>query len=93
MNDQILSVIRWAITVLGGYLAQKGLISNADLSNVTAGILAVVGPATMLGTALWGWYSHSHAAKINAVNAMDGVKVVSSLAVAPTVTTPPAPKG
>lgn len=92
MNDQTVSVIRWAITVLGGYLAQRGIISNADLSNVTAGIFAVIGPATMLATALWGWYSHSHQAKITAVNAIPGVKVVDSATPAPTVVTAPAVK-
>lgn len=89
MNDQTLSVLRWAITLLGGYLAQRGLISNADLSAVTSTILASIGPVMAVGMALWGWYSHSHAAKINAVNAIPGVKVVSENSPGATVTAPP----
>ena len=92
MNDQTISVIRWAITIVGSYLAQRGIISNSDLSSLTAAILGIIGPATMLATALWGWYSHSHAAKIAAVNSIPGVKVVLEAASAPAVTAAPAPK-
>ena len=70
MNDQTAMMVRWAITALGGVLAQKGWISNADLTSVTANLFAAIGPVMMLGTALWGAYVHSHAAKVAAANAM-----------------------
>lgn len=89
MNDQSLSVLRWALTLLGGYLAQRGLISNNDLSAVTSTILASIGPIMAVGMALWGWYSHSHAAKITAVNDIPGLKVVSVMSPSATVTEPP----
>jgi predicted flavoprotein YhiN len=89
MNDQAMSVIRWALTVLGAWAASKGIISNADLSTLMAAILGIAGPAVMLATAIWGWYVHSHEAQIASVNALPGVKVVSENAPAVMVTAVP----
>lgn len=79
MTDQQLSILRWALNALGVYLANRGLISNADLSALMAAILGVIGPAMMLFTAIWGWYTHSRDAKVAAVLALSPAERMSAL--------------
>lgn len=89
MNDQTLSVIRWTITLAGGYLANRGIISNSDLSTLTSEVMAAIGPLMILGTFVWGIYAHSRDAKIASVNAIKGVKVVPEESPEPAVSTVP----
>lgn len=69
MNDQLQMVIRYFLTLAGALATQKGWISASDFSTLTADLLAALGPLIMLGTFLWGLYSHSNAAKVASVNA------------------------
>lgn len=89
MNDQVQMVIRYFLTLAGAYATNKGWLSTTDLSTLTADILAALGPAVMLVTFVWGFYVHSHGARIASVNAIEGVKVVSQNSPGATVTAAP----
>lgn len=86
--DQIQSIIRKGAVAVGTLLSVIGIVpidkwatfANAVYGAVGA-LAAVLGPATVVASAVWGWYKQSAAAKIAAINiGGNGVKVVADSA-------------
>ena len=76
-QDQINSLVRSLLLLALGYLASKGVITSDQETTLLPIILTAVGAVAALGAALWGIYSSSHTAKIAAINAVPGLKVVA----------------
>ena len=68
-QDQILSIARAVLQVVGTGLVSKGLIGTADWSTIMGAVLMVV-------PVIWGMMAHTDAAKVAAVEAMPSVKQI-----------------
>ena len=92
MDPNTQMTVRWVLTLVGGYLVQRGVINNSDLSSLTSEILTLIGAVIPVATWLWGRWSHSPNQVIAHVNSLDGVKVVADSVpngAAPAVTSVP----
>ena len=57
MGNVIGGLFRTGLAAAGGWLVSKGLIDQAGADTLAANASAVVGVATVLGTAAWSWWS------------------------------------
>lgn len=74
-TDQVLSLVRSVLTIVGAMLIAKGLVSTADWTTYAGAILAVVPP-------VWGLFAHTDAAKLKSVEAMPEVIKIDVTALA-----------
>lgn len=68
-QDQVLSALRWLLTVAGGYAAQRGYLDNEQVLSITGAVLA-------LATVAWGLFAHSKQQKLASVAAMPNVATI-----------------
>lgn len=83
-NAQILSAVRWLLTVGGTYLVARGMSQDMvdDLSTWIILGFAIVPPFAAF---VWGLFVHTDAAKLAAVDALPKDQIVG-VVVAPTAT-------
>ena len=67
-TDQVLSLVRAILVIVGTFLTTKGLVSTADWTTYTGAILMIVPP-------IWGLFAHTDASHIATVTAMTGAKI------------------
>ncbi len=74
-QDQVLSVVRWLIATVGGYVVGKGWLSSEQIVLITGVAVAVV-------PLVWSLFAHTQANQVRAVTAMPGVDkiIVNELA-------------
>ena len=74
-TDQVLSLVRAALVIVGTILTTKGVVSVADWTTYTGAILMIVPP-------IWGLFAHTNSAQIATVAAMPGATIHVDTAVA-----------
>ena len=76
-GDQVLSLIRSVMLIVGTWLGTKG-VSSTDVASLQSNVLTIGGALLALMPVVWGLFAHTHTAMIESVNAADnGVKVVA----------------
>jgi hypothetical protein len=68
-QDQVMSIVRSVLQILGTGLVSKGVIGDADWTTIAGAILMVVPVG-------WGIYAHTQQQKIASVAAMPEVKTI-----------------
>lgn len=66
-------IIRWVITLLGGYLVSHGYFDAGQAQNLTDYVMQASGPIMLIGSLLWGVYAHHAPNVIASVNANPNV--------------------
>ena len=83
--DQILSVIRWLLSVggpLGALLIARGQTPE-QVTAVSTAVLALVGALPPIISFVWGMFAHTDSAKLAAVEAMPAVTKITVTPTAP----------
>jgi hypothetical protein len=76
--DQILSIVRWLLSVggpLGALLVARGMPAG-DVTALQGSIIAVIGAAPPVISFVWGLFAHTNSSKIAAVAAMPDVEKI-----------------
>ncbi|HUP80487.1 MAG TPA: hypothetical protein VM260_18205 [Pirellula sp.] len=71
--DQIMGLLRQVLPVLGALAVSFGWIAPDKVAPITANILAVAGPAMMLGGTIWAILANSKTSIIKSATKMDEV--------------------
>lgn len=66
-QDQVLSLVRSILAIVGTMLATKGVVSSSDWTTYSGAILVFV-------PIVWSMFAHTDSAKLKAVEAMPDVK-------------------
>lgn len=74
-RDQILSLVRDILKIVGMGLIANGTVSAGGWDIWTTGIVEVAGCGLVVGPIIWGQFAHTDAAKIASVAAMPGTIV------------------
>lgn len=80
--DQILSIVRWALSVggpLGALLLSHG-VSASDLTLLQGSIIAIIGAAPPVISFVWGLVAHTDSAKLASVAAMPSADKTAAFA-------------
>lgn len=75
-NDQIKGIVRWLLTVGGGFAIAKGWVTKTDWSALVNDILAAIGVLAPMVGLLWSMYDKMRKQRIAAVAALPEVKTV-----------------
>lgn len=78
-NEQLLSLLRAILQIVGTSLMAKGVVTTADWTTYSGAIMMIVPIA-------WGYFAHTNSAKLAAVEAMPEV---AKIVVKPTTDSSP----
>lgn len=85
-QEQIKNLIQQLVTAAGSLLTLTGVMSASEVGTWTAAIMAVVGPAMVLGGLIYGAWTNSQKGLVQAVDhlAKDPSSPVAGVIVTPT---------
>ena len=61
MANMFGGLVRTGLAAFGGYLVSKGLIDQSGADTLSSNASALTGVATVIGTAVWSWWSKRNA--------------------------------
>jgi len=74
-QEQLTGLIRAVLQAAGAAATLFGIISADQVSTVTAWLLEILGPTSIIGGVIWSWISNSKKALIQSVAAMNETSV------------------